>query len=127
MQDNELTGAIIGAAIEVHKALGPGLLENVYKECLYYKLHKSGIVVAKEKPLPIVFEEVKLECGYRMDLLVQNEIVIEIKSVESLSELHFAQMLTYLRLGNFKLGLLMNFNAIRLKDGIKRAINSSYM
>jgi GxxExxY protein len=124
MQDNELTGMIIKQAIEVHNALGPGLLESAYKECLFYKIAQTGLIVEKEKPMPLVFERVKLECGYRIDLLVENKIVIEIKSVEALNEIHLAQTLTYLKLGNYKLGLLMNFNVLKLKDGIKRVINS---
>lgn len=113
---------ILGCALEVHKALGPGLLESAYKECLYYKLQKSGLFVEKEKPMPLVFEEVKLECGYRIDLLVANSIVLELKSVEAINDVHLAQILTYMRLGHFKLGLLINFNVARLKEGIKRVI-----
>ena len=122
---NELSGKLIGFAIEVHNTLGPGLLESSYKECLYYKIGKSGLYVEKEKPMPLVFENVELECGYRIDLLVENKIVIEIKSVEALNDVHLAQTLTYLRLGNYKLGLLMNFNVVKLKDGIKRIINGT--
>jgi GxxExxY protein len=125
MSENELTGRIIGAAIEVHSALGPGLLESAYKECLFYKLFKMGLIVEKEKPMPLIFEEVKLECGYRLDLLVENKIVIETKCVEQLNDIHIAQTLTYLKLGNYQLGLLINFKVIKLKDGIKRVINSS--
>lgn len=125
MEMNELSGKIIGLAIEVHTALGPGLLESSYKECLYYKIGKSGLYVEKEKPIPLIFENVKLECGYRIDLLVDNKIVIEIKSVDALNDIHLAQTLTYLKLGNYKLGLLMNFNVVRLKDGIKRIINGT--
>ncbi len=125
MELNELTGKIIGLAIEVHSALGPGLLESSYKECLYYKIGKSGLQVEKEKPMPLVFEGVKLECGYRIDLLVENKIVIEIKSVDALNDIHLAQTLTYMKLGDYKLGLLMNFNVVKLKDGIKRVINGT--
>lgn len=113
---------ILGCALEVHKSLGPGLLENAYKECLYYKLEKSGLYVEKEKAMPLVFEEVKLDCGYRIDLLVEDEIVVELKSVETLTDVHLAQILTYMRLGNYKLGLLLNFNVTVLKNGIKRVI-----
>lgn len=113
---------ILGCALDVHKALGPGLLESAYKECLFYKLQKSGLFVEKEKPMPLVFEEVKSECGYRIDLLVANTIVLELKSVEALNDVHLAQILTYMRLGHFKLGLLINFNVARLKEGIKRVI-----
>lgn len=123
MTENELSNKTIGLAIEVHHALGPGLLESAYKECLYYKIGKAGIRVKKEKPIPLIFEEVKLDCGYRIDLLVENKCVIEIKSVEALNDIHLAQTLTYLRLGNYKLGLLINFNVVKLKDGIKRVVN----
>lgn len=123
MIENELATKIIGHAIEVHIALGPGLLESVYQECLYYKLVKEGHKVEKEKAMPIIFEEVKIDCGYKIDLLVDDTILIELKSVESLNDVHLAQTLTYLKLGGFKLGLLINFNVFRLKDGIKRVIN----
>ncbi|HRN42515.1 MAG TPA: GxxExxY protein [Vicingus sp.] len=125
MTENELSNKIIGLAIEVHNALGPGLLESAYKECLYYKIGQSGLFVEKEKPMPLVFEEVKLECGYRIDLLVNNKLVIEIKSVEALNDIHLAQTLTYLKLGSYKLGLLINFNVVRVKDGIRRVINGT--
>ena len=122
---NILSNKIIGIAIEVHTALGPGLLESAYKECMYYKIGKSGIWVEKEKPMPLIFEEVKLDCGYRMDLVAEKKLVIEIKSVETLNDIHLAQTLTYLKLGNYKLGLLINFNVVRLKDGIRRVINGT--
>jgi GxxExxY protein len=125
MEDNELTHKIIGAAMEVHKTLGPGLLESAYKECLFYKLKQENLVVVKEKAMPLIFEEVKLECGYRIDLLVENRVVIEIKSVEALNDVHLAQTLTYMKLGDYKLGLLINFNVTLLKQGIKRLINGS--
>lgn len=123
MTENEISTIIIGLAIEVHKVLGPGLLENAYKECLFYKISKRGLIVEKEKVMPLVFEEVKLDCGYRVDLLVENKFVVEIKSVESLTTIHLAQTLTYLKLGKYKLGLLINFNEILLKNGIRRVIN----
>lgn len=125
MTENKVANKIIGCAIEVHKALGPGLLENAYQECLFYKLQKEGLMVQKEKPMPLVFEEVKLECGYRIDILVENMVVVEIKSVESLNDVHLAQILTYVKLGNYKLGLLINFNVDLLKQGIKRVINGT--
>jgi len=124
MTENELSNKIIGLTLDVHTALGPGLLESAYKECVYYKIGKSGLYVEKEKPMPLVFEEVRLDCGYRIDLLVENKLVIEIKSVEALCDIHLAQVLTYLKLGNYKLGLLMNFNVAKLKDGIKRVVNN---
>jgi GxxExxY protein len=123
--ENELSNRIIGCAIDVHRALGPGLLESAYKECLFYKVTAAGIPIEKEKPMPLSFEDVRLNCGYRIDLLVENKLVVEIKSVEALNDIHFAQTLTYLRLGNFKLGLLINFNVVLLKEGIKRIINGS--
>jgi GxxExxY protein len=123
MTENEISQIIIGAAIKVHTALGPGLLENAYQECLFYVLQKEGLKVEKEKPIPLVFEEVKLNCGYRIDLLVENKVVIELKSVEALNDVHLAQTLTYLKLGNFRLGLLINFNVALLKHGIKRVAN----
>jgi GxxExxY protein len=123
MTENEISNRIIGLAIEVHQSLGPGLLESAYKECLFYKMQKAGLFAEKEKPMPLVFEEVKLECGYRIDILVEKKVVIEIKSVESLNEVHLAQTLTYMKLGNYKLGLLINFNVILLKNGIKRVVN----
>jgi GxxExxY protein len=125
MHENEITGKIINAGIEVHKALGPGLLESAYKECLYYQLTKNGLFVEKEKVLPLVYEEVKLDCGYRLDLLIENKIVVEIKSIDAINEIHLAQVLTYLKIGNYKLGLLMNFNVVLLKNGIKRIINGT--
>lgn len=124
MTENEISNIIIGIAIEIHKKLGPGLLENVYKECLFYKIAQRGLLVEKEKALPLVFEEVKLDCGYRIDLLVENKFLIEIKTVESLTVNHLAQTLTYLKLGNYKLGLLVNFNESLLKNGIRRVINN---
>lgn len=124
MTENEISNKIIGFAIEIHKALGPGLLESVYKECLFYKINKSGLFVEKEKAMPLIFEEVKLDCGYRVDLLVEKKLIIEIKSIEALNTVHLAQTLTYLRLGNYKLGLLINFNEILLKNGIRRVANN---
>jgi len=125
MNENEIANKIIGLAIEVHGVLGPGLLESAYKECLFYKIQKAGLFVEKEKPIPLIFEEVKLDCGYRVDLLVENKLVIEMKSVEAINDIHLAQTLTYLKLGKYKLGLLINFNVILLKNGIKRVINGT--
>ena len=125
MNENDIATKIIGCAIEVHKALGPGLLESAYQECLLYKLREEGLRVEREKSMPLVFEEVKLDCGYRIDLLVENKVVIELKSVEALNDVHLAQTLTYLKLGKFKLGLLINFNVSLLKKGIRRIINGT--
>ena len=121
--ENSLATKVIGLAIKVHKELGPGLLESVYKECLFYELKKSGLFVEKEKPLPIFYDGIELECGYRLDLFVGNRLVVEIKSVKELNEIYLAQLLTYLKLSECKLGLLINFNVLLLKDGIKRVIN----
>lgn len=123
MTDQNLTEQIIGCAIKIHKALGPGLLESAYQECLYFELRRIGLFVEKEKPLPLLYEEVKLEVGYRIDLLVERQIVVEIKSVDALADIHLAQVLTYLKLSNNRLGLLINFNVVLLKDGIKRVVN----
>ncbi|NII85889.1 GxxExxY protein [Pedobacter sp. SG908] len=123
MDENELSRIVIGLAIEVHSALRPGLLESAYKECLYYKILKAGLFVEKEKIMPLIFDEVKLDCGYRIDILVEHKLVLELKSIEAFNEIHLAQTLTYMKLGNYKLGLLMNFNVIRLKDGLKRVVN----
>jgi len=123
MEENEISRIVIGLAIEVHNALGPGLLESAYKECLFYKINKSGLFVEKEKIMPLIFEEVRLDCGYRIDLLVEKKLVLELKSVEALNDVHLAQTLTYMKLGKYKLGLLMNFNVNRLKDGLKRVVN----
>ena len=122
---NELSYKVIGLAIEVHGTFGPGLLEKAYQECLFYKINKAGFYVEKEKPMPLVYEEFYLDCGYRIDLLVENKLVIEVKSVEALNDIHLAQTLTYQKLGNFKLGLLINFNVLKLTDGVKRVINGN--
>ncbi len=122
-EENQLSNIIIGCAIEVHKQLGPGLLESAYQECLQYELIKAGLEVIKEKPMPIIYKDVKLDHGYRIDLLVNNKVVIEIKTVEQFTEVHTAQVLTYLKLGNYKLGILLNFYVTTLKDGIKRVNN----
>lgn len=124
MTENEISTTIIGLAIQIHRKLGPGLLENVYKECLFYKIKQCGLVVVKEKTMPLLFEEIKLDCGYRIDLLVENKFIVEIKAVESLTVNHLAQTLTYLKLGNYKLVLLINFNEAVLKNGIRRVANN---
>ena len=124
MNENSLSNLVINRAIKVHASLGPGLLESSYKECLYYELSKAGLSVEKEKPLPLVYEAVKLECGYRVDLMVENKLVIETKAVESMSDVYLAQVLTYLKLSGCKLGLLLNFNVTRMKDGVRRVVNN---
>ena len=124
MIENEISENIIGCAIQVHRELGPGLLESCYEECLYYELVQSGLLVEKQKPLPLVYKEVKLECGYRIDLMVERKVIVEVKAVEALNDIHLAQVLTYLKLSKVKLGLLMNFNVTLLKSGIKRVVNN---
>jgi GxxExxY protein len=121
---NQITETIIGSAIKVHSALGPGLLESAYQQCLFYELKKSGLKVEKEKALPIIYEEIELECGYRLDLFVENRVVVELKAVEALTDIHLAQMLTYLKLSECEVGLLINFNVTQLIKGIKRVINN---
>ena len=123
MEQNLITGKIISCAIKVHKRFGPGMLENAYKECLYYDLTKIGLFVRKEVILPLEYEEVIINYGYRIDLLVEDKVDVELKAVEALNDIHIAQVLTYLKLGNYKLGLLINFNVLRLKDGLRRIIN----
>ncbi len=122
MTENEISKIILDCAFKVHTVLGPGLLESAYRECLAYEIRKAGLKVEKEKPLPLVYEEVKLECGYRIDLLIENKVIIELKVVEVFNEVHIAQTLTYMRLSGCKLGLLLNFYTKSLKNGIKRLI-----
>ena len=122
-RENELSKIIIGLAIEVHTHLGPGLLESAYQECLFYELTNAGLYTIKEKPMPVIYKDVKLDHGYRIDLLVENKVVLEIKTVDMFTDVHIAQMLTYLKLGDYKLGLLLNFNVATMKDGIKRIVN----
>lgn len=123
MTENELSTIVIGEAIDIHKALGPGLLEKVYVECLYYRLKNLDLNVVKEHPIPVIFEEVRMDCGYRADLIVENKLVVEAKSIDSIANIHIAKTLTYLKFTNCKLGLLINFNVTLLKDGIKRVIH----
>jgi GxxExxY protein len=122
MDINKLTEKILGFAFQVHTELGPGLLESAYEECLYYELTKEGFSVAQQIEIPLVYKEIKLERGYRADLIVENKVVIEIKSIDAINDVHVAQMLTYLRLTKCHIGLLINFNVKSLKDGIRRFI-----
>lgn len=124
MSENEISSKIIGAAIEVHKQLGPGLLESTYETCLAYELKQMGLDVKQQQALPVLYKEVKLDAGYRIDLLIENKVIIEIKSVEALADIHTAQLLTYLKLKDLKLGLLINFNSVRVVDGLKRIVNN---
>jgi GxxExxY protein len=124
MTENELSKVVFDCALKVHQSLGPGLLESAYEECLFYELKKTGLEVQKQKSLPLFYEEVKLEVGYRIDIIVENKIILEIKSVDALNDVHFAQLLTYLKLTNCKLGMLINFNVVLIKNGIKRIVNN---
>ncbi|WP_273567376.1 GxxExxY protein [Maribacter halichondriae] len=124
MTENEISKVIFDCALKVHKSLGPGLLESAYEECLFYELKKTGLSIEKQKPLPLVYEEVKLEVGYRIDLIVENKVIIEVKAVEALNDVHLALVLTYLKLSNCKLGLLINFNVTLIKNGIRRVVNN---
>ena len=124
MRENEISQKIIGLAIKIHKKLGPGLLEKVYHECLYYEIQKSGLQVQKEVYVNVDYEEIKIERAFKIDLLVENKLIVELKSVRELNDIYIAQTLTYLRLSKIRLGILINFNEILLKDGIRRVINN---
>ena len=124
MNENELSRLVFNDALKVHKSLGPGLLESSYEACLFYELNKSGLLIERQKPLPLIYEDVRLDIGYRADLLIERKLVVELKSVDALNEIHFAQLLTYLKLSNCKLGLLINFNVTLIKNGIKRIANN---
>ena len=122
MTENELSFIVIREAIDIHKALGPGLLEKVYVECLYYRLMRCGLAVIKEQPVPVVFEKVRMECGYRADLIGEQKLIVEAKSIDAVADIHIARTLTYLKFANCKLGLIINFNVTFLKNGIKRVV-----
>ena len=124
MNPNEISGQIVDAAIKVHTALGPGLLESAYQGCLAYELRKRGLKVEVQLGLPVVYDDVNIEVGYRIDLLVEDRVIVELKSVDKIAPIHQAQLLTYLRLSDKRLGLLINFNVLHLKDGIKRMVNN---
>ena len=122
MQENIITEKILGCAFKVHTELGPGLLESAYEECLNYEMNLAGLFIEKQKALPLIYREVKLDCGYRLDFLIDKLVVVEVKAIEELNEIHLAQVITYLKLSKCKIGLLLNFNVKSLKDGIKRVI-----
>lgn len=124
MTENDITSQIIGAAIEVHKQLGPGLLESSYEACLLFELKQLGLEVKSQVVLPVIYKEVKLDAGYRIDLLIENKIIVEIKSVDDWADIHIAQLLTYLKLKDLKLGLLINFNKVKLIDGVRKIVNN---
>jgi GxxExxY protein len=125
ISEEEISKIVFECALRVHKVLGPGLLESAYEECLFYELKKTNLKVEKQKPLPLIYEEVNLEIGYRIDIIVDDKFIVEVKSVDSLNDVHLAQLLTYLKLSECKLGLLINFNVKLLKDGVRRVINSA--
>lgn len=124
MTENELSKVVFNCSLKVHQTLGPGLLESAYEECLYYEVKKTGLEIQKQKPLPLIYEEVKLDIGYRLDIIIENKLILEIKAVDALNEIHFAQLLTYLKLTGCKLGLLINFNVTLIKNGIRRIANN---
>ena len=124
MTENQISSEIIGSAIEVHKQLGPGLLESAYETCLAFELRKKGFKVERQLALPVIYKDVKLDAGYRIDLLVNDKVIVEVKSVDVLAPIHTAQILTYLKLKDLKLGLLINFNSVVVKDGIRRVVNN---
>jgi len=125
MHENEISQIVFDAGLKVHRNLGPGLLESAYEECLFHELQKTGLYIEKQKPMPLVYEEVKLDIGYRLDFLVESKVVVEIKSVEALNDIHLAQVLTYLKLSKCKLGLLINFNSALFKNGYRRILNGN--
>jgi len=124
MTENEISTIIIEEAVYIHRSIGPGMLESAYTYCLAYRLIKRGLFVRKEVPVPLIFEEVRLECGYRADLVIENKVVIEVKSIDAIAPIHLAQTLTYLRFLNLKLGMMLNFNSVLMKEGIKRVVNN---
>ena len=124
MTENELSKIVVDCMFKVHKNLGPGLLESAYEECLFYELSKTGLIIERQKPLPLFYETIKMEIGYRLDFLIENKLVIEVKAVEAINDVHKAQVITYLKLSGCKLGLLVNFNVVLIKDGIKRIVNN---
>ncbi len=123
MDENTLIGLILKEAIHVHKTIGPGMLESVYQTCLAHRLQQIGLYVETEKPIPVFFEGIRMECGYRADIVVERKVVVDVKNIESIGEIHIAQVLTYLRFLNLRHGLILNFKTVLLKDGIKRVVN----
>ena len=124
MNENELSKIAVDCMFKVHKNLGPGLLESAYEECLFYELSKTSLLIERQKPLPLFYEAIKMEIGYRLDFMIGNKLVIEVKAVEALNDVHKAQVITYLKLSGCKLALLVNFNVVLIKDGIKRIVNN---
>ena len=124
MTENEIATHVFKAALEIHRTLGPGLLESTYTECLQYELEQRNHLVEKQKPVPLIYEDVKLDIGYRLDLMIEGKFVIEVKAVEAINDVHLAQILTYLKLSDCRLGMLINFNVALLKYGVKRVVNN---
>lgn len=124
MTENQISKVIFDCALKVHRALGPGLLQSAYEECLFYELQNAGVYVTKQKPLPLIYEKVKLDIGYRVDIMVDEKVIIEIKAVDALNDVHMAQILTYIKLSGCKLGMLINFNVALIKNGIRRVVNN---
>ena len=124
MTENELSKIAVDCIFKVYKNLGPGLLESAYEECLFYELSKTDLLIERQKPLPLFYETIKMEIGYRLDFLIENKLVIEVKAVEAINDVYKAQVITYLKLSGCKLGLLVNFNVVLVKDGIKRIVNN---
>ncbi|MEA3241728.1 MAG: GxxExxY protein [Pseudomonadota bacterium] len=122
MKFDDLSHSVIGCALEVHSHLGPGLLESTYEQCLAHELTMNGILFKIQQPLPVIYKDIRLDCGYRIDLLIENKLIVELKSVEELKGIHEAQLLTYMKLANIGIGLIINFNVLRLKEGIKRYV-----
>ncbi|EKT3958346.1 GxxExxY protein [Flavobacterium psychrophilum] len=125
MTENDISRVVFESALKVHQALGPGLLESAYEECLFYELKKHNLKIEKQKALPLIYDKIKLDAGYRIDIIIEDKFIVEIKAVEALTDVHLAQLLTYLRLSNCKLGLLINFNVSLLKNGVRRVINGT--
>ena len=125
MSENEISKIVFDCGLKIHRALGPGLLESVYEECLNYELLQSGLLIERQKPLPVIYENIKLETGFRADFLIDKKLIVEIKAIECLHDIHLAQVLTYLKFSNCKLGLLINFNSLLFKDGVKRVIRGT--
>jgi len=124
MTENEISEIIIDCAIEVHRTLGPGLQKSAYEETLFYEIGKKGLWIQKHKPLPLVYKQLKIKTGYILDLLVENQVIIVVKTVDTLKDIHLAEMLTYLKISKCKLGLILNFNVMKMKDGVKRVANN---
>ena len=123
MNEEEVIKIVLDEAFHIHKTIGPGILENVYQTCLSYRLRQRGLIVELEKPIPVIFEEIKMDCGYRADIVVEGKVIVETKNIEAIADIHIAQLLTYLRFLNLRHGLILNFKTVLLKNGIKRVLN----